>query len=100
MGEASNMQPLCLQYGVITAIDKSIETMNRLEIIDVMRDQLHESAKDTTDDVLSFLKLKEIFGDLIHNKLFTDLYSGMVRQIHTEPDIRKHMESMLKKDIL
>lgn len=79
--------------------DKQVNQNNEpLEIMDAMRDQLHKSAKNTTNDVFSFLKLNEIFGDLINNKLFTNMYSQMVKQIYADSNIRNHMESMLKKD--
>lgn len=66
-----------------------------LDIVDEMKDELHVAAMGTEDDVLSFLKLDNIFGDLAKNERFTALYSEMVKAIYKDPDIAKQMEKLL-----
>lgn len=63
-----------------------------LEIIDAMADQLHQAAKKTTEDPLSFLRLKEVFGDLLANEAFTNLYTASVNRFYENPEISAHLE--------
>ncbi|MDF9800765.1 mannitol 2-dehydrogenase [Catalinimonas alkaloidigena] len=80
--------------------DRQVNRNNEpLEIMDAMQEQLHEAARGTSQDVLSFLRLDEIFGDLIDKQSFTKLYTKLVKQIYDEPDISKHMVSMMNDDI-
>lgn len=75
--------------------DKQVNRKNEpLEIIDVMSKQLHEAARSTAQDNLSFLRLDKIFGDLIKNKRFVDVYLDMIHRIYNEPDILKLMQSI------
>lgn len=67
-----------------------------LEIIDEMKAMLHKAAKGTEKDPLSFLRLEEIFGDLIENDRFTSLYTDMVSSIYADSNI---VEEMRKRGI-
>ena len=76
--------------------DKGVNRHNEpIEITDTMKNELHEAAMETHNDKLSFLKLKSLFGDLINNKKFTDLYSEMIDVIYTNPDISQQMKKMI-----
>ena len=76
--------------------DKGVDQHGaRLDIVDAMKDELHQAAKATPDDTLSFLKLEPIFGDLIHNEEFTALYSEMVEALYENPDISLKMQELL-----
>ncbi len=66
-----------------------------LDIVDVMKDELHQAAKGTPDDTLSFLKLESVFGSLIHNEQFTALYTKMVQALYENPDISLQMRNLL-----
>ncbi|MCM4154253.1 mannitol dehydrogenase family protein [Arenibacter sp. N53] len=66
-----------------------------LEIIDAMRNELHEAAVKTTSDPLAFIKQESLFGNLAKNKRFTDLYSVMVQKIYKDANIKKYMQDML-----
>ncbi len=68
-----------------------------LDIVDAMKDELHQAAKGTQDDPLSFLKLEPIFGDLIRNERFTALYSEMIKALYANPDIAPMMQKLLKE---
>lgn len=69
----------------------------QLEIVDEMKDALHDAATGTPADRLSFLKLKPVFGDLVNNKSFTDTYSQMVGQLYENPDIAQQMKALLNE---
>ncbi|MEM7511412.1 MAG: mannitol dehydrogenase family protein [Bacteroidota bacterium] len=62
-----------------------------IEIIDSLHEKLHIAARETNHDVLSFLRLEEIFGELAQNATFTDLYTQYVREVYGNPDIRRLM---------
>ncbi len=73
--------------------DKGLNQNNEpLEIIDSMQKELHEAAQGTSTDVLSFLRLRSVFNDLVDNRSFTDLYSKLVSSIYKNPNIRRLME--------
>lgn len=73
--------------------DKGVNRHNEsIEIIDDMSDELHRAAKGTEVEVLSFLRLEAIFGELIENQSFTDLYAKMVKRIYDDPNISRWME--------
>lgn len=63
-----------------------------LEIIDVMADLLHFAAKNTNEDTLSFIRVREVFGDLIENQRFTKLYSELVNIFYINPDLSLHLD--------
>lgn len=63
-----------------------------IEIIDAMGRQLHEAARGTQEDLLSFLRIETVFGDLIENEPFTKLYSEMVQRIYEDPRIIRYMK--------
>lgn len=77
--------------------DKGVDQHGaRLDIVDAMKDELHQAAKGTPDDTLSFLKLEPIFGDLIHNEKFTALYTDMIQALYENPDISSRMRKLLQ----
>lgn len=67
----------------------------KLDFVDEMRYELHEAAMATDSDVLSFLRLEPIFGDLVDNERFTTAYSAMIKALHLDPDITKQMTKVL-----
>ncbi|WP_298350639.1 mannitol dehydrogenase family protein [uncultured Dokdonia sp.] len=67
----------------------------KLVIQDEMKEELYQAAKKTTEDALSFIKLESIFGNLIDNKRFTDLYTEMVNRFYNDVDIKKYMQELL-----
>lgn len=66
-----------------------------LEILDVMKNELHQAAKETKVDPLTFLKQSEIFGDLIENDQFTKKYLELVQLVYGGESIRKLMGDMI-----
>lgn len=73
--------------------DKKIDQNGQpLEIVDAMADQLHEAAKRTAEDPVSFLKVKEVFGDLTENQTFINSYVDSVNRFHENPNISVHLE--------
>uniref|UniRef100_UPI00356737C8 mannitol dehydrogenase family protein n=1 Tax=Pontiella sp. TaxID=2837462 RepID=UPI00356737C8 len=66
-----------------------------LEIVDEMKEELHQAAMGTEDDVLSFLRIEDIFGDLAKNERFTALYTQMVKALYEDPNIARLMEEII-----
>ena len=66
-----------------------------LEIIDAMSVQLQQAAQQTQTDPLAFIRQESLFGDLVQNKQFTELYADMVQKIYENGNIKKLMQSML-----
>ena len=76
--------------------DKGInENKEPIEITDEMKNELHQAAKETQKDSLSFLRRSEFFGDLIENERFTKKYIEMVQLIYGGESIRKLMHEMI-----
>ncbi|MEQ9422792.1 MAG: mannitol dehydrogenase family protein [Cyclobacteriaceae bacterium] len=72
--------------------DKGLNQHNEpLKIIDTMQQELHEAAKGTSANALSFLHLRSIFNNLADNPSFTNLYSKLISSIYKNPDIRQFM---------
>ena len=65
--------------------------------MDEKKEALHEAAKLTGKDKLSFLKLTSVFGDLIQNERFTKLYSEMIDAVYKDPDISLQMQRILSE---
>ncbi len=80
--------------------DKGVNQHGRqLEIVDEMKDALHEAAQGTCDDKLSFLKLKPVFGDLATNERFAQVYTKMIDQVYANPDVSVHMQTIMEGDV-
>jgi len=76
--------------------DKGVDRHGaRLDVVDVMKDELYQAAKGTPDDTLSFLGLEPVFGNLIDNEQFTALYAEMVQALYENPDISLQMRKVL-----
>ena len=60
-----------------------------------MSGELQREAQQTTTDPLAFIRQESLFGDLVQNKQFTDLYAELVKKIYDNGDIKKQMLSML-----
>ncbi len=58
-----------------------------LDIVDDMKAELHQAAGGTSEDVLSFLRIESIFGELIEERSFTSLYEEMITDLYKNPDI-------------
>ncbi|MFK7921665.1 MAG: mannitol dehydrogenase family protein [Bacteroidia bacterium] len=69
-----------------------------LEIVDAMKQSLHEAAKESGTDKLAFLKIKTVFGDLYRKKRFAELYEEMIDKIYQNPDTSVHMQNLLETD--
>ncbi|WFB35485.1 mannitol dehydrogenase family protein [Kiritimatiellota bacterium B12222] len=68
-----------------------------LDIVDEMKTELHEAAQGTAEDVLSFLGIDAIFGDLIAEEAFTSLYAQMITDLYENPHIAVLMQKLLNQ---
>ena len=77
--------------------DKGVDKNGQpIEIIDALSEELHHAAQPTsTNDPLSFIRQKSLFGNLIQNERFTEAYADMVGRIYEDTRIKKHMQAML-----
>ncbi|GJM44136.1 MAG: mannitol 2-dehydrogenase [Gemmatimonadota bacterium] len=66
-----------------------------LEFVDAMERELHQAARGTPEDSLSFLRLEAVFGDLVHDHRFATLYSEMIQGLYDNPDIARAMRALL-----
>ncbi len=66
-----------------------------IEISDALSKELHRAAQQTSTDPLAFIRQESLFGDLIQNERFTQLYTEMIQKIYEDARIRKHMQSIL-----
>ena len=81
--------------------DKGINKFgDTLDIVDEMKDELHQFASKTESDSLSFLKLESVFGDLIQNEAFTQQYGYSVQTLYQNVDIEAQMNELLGEGVL
>jgi len=66
-----------------------------LEIIDDAKQVLHQAACQTTSDQLSFIKQKDIFGDLASNIRFAEAYKEAIELVYGSTGIREVMQNYL-----
>lgn len=73
--------------------DKGVDVNNnQIKIIDERKEALHQSAKQYQQDQFSFLRITDIFGNLLENKRFLKYYSKMIKAIYQEPNVHKMIE--------
>ena len=65
-----------------------------LEIIDAMQSELHRAAKETSNDLLAFIKQESLFGGLAENKRFVENYTSMVQALYQGAQIKKLMKAV------
>ncbi len=79
--------------------DKGVDQFGKkLEIVDEMKEALHQAAKGTRNEKLAFLKLTPVFGDLVENERFTGVYSEMIDRLYENPDVSVPMRTILSKN--
>ena len=60
-----------------------------------MSSELHQTAMQTKNDPLAFIKQKSLFGNLAEHKQFASLYTEMILQIYKDGDVKKLMKNMI-----
>lgn len=73
---------------------------NPLELIDDLKEVLHQYASNTSSDVYSFLKLRSLFGSLVENETFTSAYQTYVEELYRTKDVRTMMSTLLNESPL
>ncbi len=66
-----------------------------LNVTDELKAELHKAAKATSEDRLSFVKFKPVFGDLATDERFTTLYTKLIDQVYRNPDVSQHMREVI-----
>ncbi|GAA4421701.1 mannitol dehydrogenase family protein [Georgenia halophila] len=54
-----------------------------IEIVDRLAERLHAAALRQGEDPLAFLRDREVFGDLVDERAFTDVYRAALDALHT-----------------
>ena len=67
----------------------------QLDIVDEMKEELHQAAVKTAKDPLAFVKIKAIFGDLAQDATFAKTYTASVKALYENPKIAQHMQAIL-----
>ena len=81
--------------------DKRVDGNNKpIEIIDARKKELHQTAKQYDQDPLCFLRISDIFGNLLESEKFISYYSKMIKAIYKEPNIHKLMKSISQDNYL
>lgn len=65
-----------------------------LEVQDQMADELQSAAKGYSEDKLAFLKVRSIFGDLVENPRFTEVYQGYLSKLHEGVPVLNIVETL------
>ena len=93
-----------IKYGTFILVawayysDKGVNVNNeQIEIIDARKEELHQSANQYEQDQLSFLRIPDIFGNLLQSERFVKHYSKMIEAFYKEPNVHKHM-TMISQD--
>ena len=77
--------------------DKGVDARNRpIEIIDDRAEELHSKASKYRGDKLSFLRITDIFGDLIANERFTETYTYILDALYGNQDIRQQISEIMR----
>ncbi|MCB9875676.1 MAG: mannitol dehydrogenase family protein [Planctomycetaceae bacterium] len=66
-----------------------------LEVTDELKTDLHQAASATSEDPLSFVKFKPVFGDLASDERFTTTYVKMVERVYRNPDVSEPMRDVI-----
>lgn len=53
-----------------------------ITIVDALADRLHAAAQHNREDILAFVRDREIFGDLVDEPAFTQPYEATLRSLH------------------
>ena len=73
--------------------DKAIDIQNSpIDISDERKEELNQRARQSDQDKFSFLRIPDIFGNLLENERFLNHYSNMIEAIYKNPNIHKLME--------
>ena len=65
-----------------------------LEIIDAIKDKLHNAAKETPNNPLAFIEQESLFGTLAKNERFTSTYKNMLAKLYTMEGVKEIMEEI------
>ena len=81
--------------------DKRVDiNKNQIEIIDERKEELHQHARQYEQDKLSFLRIPDIFGDLLEHERFITCYSKMIKTLYDEPNIHKFISLICQDNYL
>ena len=82
----SGQAPVTLSAAIVASWARYAEGVDEhgeaIAINDRMADRLKENASGNHEDILAFLRDREVFGDLVDNEEFTTAYADTLRSLH------------------
>lgn len=66
-----------------------------IKIVDRIADRLHQTAQHNREDILAFVRDREVFGDVVDIPEFTEAYSATLRSLH-DRGAEATLEALLK----
>src|SRR5690625_13975 len=82
----SGQAPVTLSAAIVASWARYAEGVDEqgqpIDINDRMAERLKENAAGNREDILAFLRDREVFGDLVDNAEFTEAYAAALRSLH------------------
>lgn len=82
----SGNAPVTLSAAIVASWARYAEGVDEqgqdININDRMADRLKENASKNREDILAFIRDREVFGDLVDNEEFTTAYADALRSLH------------------
>ena len=82
----SGAAPVTLSAGIVASWARYAEGVdeqgNPIKVVDRMADRLQETAQGNREDILAFLRDREVFGDLVDDERFTEPYARVLKSLH------------------
>ncbi|WP_168567090.1 mannitol dehydrogenase family protein [Crateriforma spongiae] len=66
-----------------------------LDIVDDMKEPLHQAAKKTADDKRAFIRYTPVFGELAQNEDFATTYETLVDDVYRSGNVTQSMQRLL-----
>lgn len=90
--------PVTLSAAIVASWARYAEGIDEqgdpIKIVDRMAQRLNETAQKNREDILAFLRDREVFGDLVDNETFTKEYVRILRSLH-EVGAEKTLDMLL-----
>ena len=82
----SGAAPVTLSAAIVASWARYAEGVdeqgNPIKVVDRMADRLQETAQGNREDILAFLRDREVFGDLVDDERFTEPYARVLKSLH------------------
>ena len=94
----SGVAPVTLSAAIVASWARYAEGVdeqgNPIKVVDRMADRLQETAQGNREDILAFLRDREVFGDLVDDERFTEPYARVLKSLY-EVDAETTLDALL-----